>query len=217
MNTDRPKIVLLYQSLLGIYGDHGNAVVLTKRLQWRGIDAELVTVEPGQKVPTDGAVYLLGGGEDTAQITAVRELKADGGLFTALDDGAMLFAVCAGYQICGRSFTIGARDEVIAGLGLLDAETRRGPERAVGEVLHIWTQPLAAVEVGWGNGNHRDEGAVQGRVIGTYPHGPVLARNPQLADHVLEIALGRHLEPLDLPEITALRQRRIDAARTGRP
>ena len=242
MNTDRPKIILLYQSLLGIYGDHGNAVVLTKRLQWRGIDAELVTVEPGQKVPTDGAIYLLGGGEDTAQITAVRELKADGGLFTALDDGAMLFAVCAGYQICGKSFTIGARDEVIAGLGLLDAETRRGPERAVGEVLHIWTQPdgntcpitgfenhggwtelgsdakpLAAVEVGWGNGNRRGEGAVQGRVIGTYPHGPVLARNPQLADHVLEIALGRHLEPLDLPEITALRQRRIDAARTGRP
>ena len=96
MNIDRPKIVLLYQSLLGIYGDHGNAVVLTKRLQWRGIDAELLIVEPGQPVPTDGAVYLLGGGEDTAQITAVLELEADGGLFTALDDGAMLFAVCAG-------------------------------------------------------------------------------------------------------------------------
>lgn len=60
MNIDRPKIVLLYQSLLGIYGDHGNAVVLTKRLQWRGIDAELLIVEPGQPVPTDGAVYLLG-------------------------------------------------------------------------------------------------------------------------------------------------------------
>ena len=56
MNIDRPKIVLLYQSLLGIYGDHGNAVVLTKRLQWRGIDAELLIVEPGQPVPTDGAV-----------------------------------------------------------------------------------------------------------------------------------------------------------------
>ena len=121
MNTDHPKIVLLYQSLLGIYGDHGNAVVLTKRLQWRGIDAELLTVEPGQPVPTDGAVYLLGGGEDTAQITAVQELEADGGLFTALDDGAMLFAVCAGYQICGKSFTIGARDEAVKGLGLLDA------------------------------------------------------------------------------------------------
>jgi len=88
MNTDHPKIVLLYQSLLGIYGDHGNAVVLTTRLQWRGIDAELLTVAPGQPVPTDGAVYLLGGGEDTAQITAVQELEADGGLFTALDDGA---------------------------------------------------------------------------------------------------------------------------------
>ncbi|MBD4656594.1 glutamine amidotransferase, partial [Xanthomonas citri pv. citri] len=73
-----------------------------------------------------------------------------------------------------------------------------------------------AVESGWGNGNRRDEGAVQGRVIGTYPHGPVLVRNPQLADHVLEMALGRRLEPLDIPEMTALRQRRIEAVRTDR-
>ena len=85
-----------------------------------------------------------------------------------------------------------------------------------------WTElgsdakPLAAVESGWGNGNRRDEGAVQGRVIGTYPHGPVLVRNPQLADHVLEMALGSRLEPLDIPEITALRQRRIEAVRTDR-
>lgn len=242
MNPDHPKIVLLYQSLLGIYGDHGNAVVLLKRLQWRGFDAELVTVEPGQPVPTDGAVYLLGGGEDTAQITAVKELRADGGLFTALDSGAVLLAVCAGYQICGRTFTIGARDEVIEGLGLIDAQTRRGPQRAVGEVLHHWTRPdgttslitgfenhggwttlgsdatpLATVELGWGNGDRRHEGAVQGHVVATYPHGPVLARNPDLADHLLSTALDRPLEPLDRPEIEALRRRRIDAVRARRP
>lgn len=239
MTHDRPTIVLLYQSLLGIYGDHGNAVVLTQRLRWRGIDADLVSVEPGQPVPTDGTVYLLGGGEDTAQVTAARSLRADGGLFTALDRGAVLLAVCAGYQICGRSFTIGARDEVVEGLGLLDVETRRGPERAVGEVLHHWRRPdgstslvtgfenhggwttlgtdatpLATVEHGWGNGDRHLEGAVQGRVIGTYPHGPVLARNPELADHVLSLALGRDLEPLDRPEIEALHRRRIEAVRS---
>ncbi len=62
------KIVVVYQSLLGIYGDRGNAMVLVKRLVWRGIDAELIMVEPGDPVPDDGLIYLLGGGEDWAQI-----------------------------------------------------------------------------------------------------------------------------------------------------
>lgn len=216
------KIVLVYQSLLGIYGDQGNSKVLAKRLQWRGLDAEVVVIEPGTPLPTDGLVYLLGGGEDAAQTTAVRELTSDGGLFTALDAGAALLAVCAGYQICGRTFTIGANEEVREGLGLLDVETRRGPTRAVGEILTRWTKPdgseslltgfenhggytflgsdaapLARVEVGVGNAGDGTEGAVQGRVIGTYPHGPVLARNPELADHILELALGHTLDPLE--------------------
>ncbi len=219
------KIVVVYQSLLGIYGDQGNAKVLHKRLQWRGIDSEVVFVEPGQEVPADGAVYLLGGGEDNAQTTAVRELKADGNLFRGLDAGGVLFAVCAGYQICGQTFTIGENDEVRDGLGLLDVTTRRGPKRAVGEILTRWTKPdgstspitgfenhggwttlgpgarpLAQVEAGIGNANDCTEGAVQGRVIGTYPHGPVLARNPELADWVLSLALDRELEPLPGPQ-----------------
>ncbi|WP_282005302.1 type 1 glutamine amidotransferase [Propioniciclava sinopodophylli] len=218
------KIVVVYQSLLGIYGDQGNSRVLAKRLEWRGIDAEVVFVEPGTPIPDDGAIYLLGGGEDAAQTAAVRELKADGGLFRALDLGAVLFAVCAGYQICGHSFTIGENDEVREGLGLLDVTTVRGPERAVGEVLTRWKRPsggeyvltgfenhggyttlgpdatpLARVEVGLGNNGDGTEGAVSasGRVIGTYPHGPVLARNPELADHLLELALGHELGPLE--------------------
>lgn len=97
------KIVVVYQSLLGIYGDRGNGMVLAKRLSWRGIASELIMVEPGQPVPTNGAVYLLGGGEDQAQIAAVDALRADGGLFRALDDGAVLFSVCAGYQILGTA------------------------------------------------------------------------------------------------------------------
>jgi hypothetical protein len=232
------EIVLVYQSLLGIYGDRGNAMVLRQRLAWRGIDAVLTEVEPGDTVPATGAVYLLGGGEDAAQVSAVKGLKADGHIFEAVERGAVLFAVCAGYQIVGNTFTVGEQDDVIDGLGLLDVTTRRGTERAVGEILSTWTRPdgteslitgfenhggfttlgekatpLARVEIGIGNANDGTEGAVQGKVIGTYPHGPVLARNPQLADHLLELALERELDPLPRPELDELRRQRLAAVR----
>ncbi|WP_367342817.1 type 1 glutamine amidotransferase [Propionibacterium sp.] len=236
------KIVVVYQSLLGIYGDRGNGMVLAKRLSWRGIASELIMVEPGQPVPTDGAVYLLGGGEDQAQIAAVDALRADGGLFRALDDGAVLFSVCAGYQILGNSFTVGDDDTVIEGLGLLDVDTRRGPVRAVGEVLSHWTTPegddylltgfenhggyttlgpkaapFARVELGVGNRGDGTDGAVQGRVMGIYPHGPLLPRNPLLADYLLGVALDRRLEPLPNEqvndELATLRHQRINVVR----
>ncbi|HET9650019.1 MAG TPA: glutamine amidotransferase [Microlunatus sp.] len=232
------EVVLIYQSLLGIYGDRGNATVLMKRLAWRGFAPRLSVVEPGDPLPDTAHVYLLGGGEDAAQVTAVRELTRDGGLHRARDRGAVVFAVCAGYQIIGNSFTVGDRDEVITGLGLLDVTTTRGPVRAVGEILSRWrghdgddalltgfenhggytvlgpgAEPLADVEVGVGNCNDGTEGAVNGTVIGTYPHGPVLVRNPALADHVLSTALGRELDPLPRPELTELRRQRLAAAR----
>ncbi|CAI9407642.1 type 1 glutamine amidotransferase [Aestuariimicrobium sp. T2.26MG-19.2B] len=235
------KLVLVYQSLLGIYGDRGNATVLAKRLEWRGIDHQLLVVEPGEEVPADGHVYLLGGGEDLAQISAVKALRADGNLFRAVEAGAALFAVCAGYQICGTSFTVGDHDQVIEGLGLLDVSTRRGPIRAVGEILTRWQRqdgtsyeltgfenhgghttlgadavPLARVEVGVGNNGDGTEGTQQGTVIGTYPHGPVLARNPELADHVLRLGTGLDLDPLAVPEVDELRRQRIAAVRAGR-
>ena len=235
------EIVLVYQSLLGIYGDRGNALVLRQRLAWRGIDAVLTEVEPGDPIPPDGAVYLLGGGEDAAQVSAVRYILEDGNLLRAVDAGAVLFAVCAGYQIVGNSFTIGERDEVIEGLGLLDVTTRRGTVRAVGETLSRWTRPdgseslitcfenhggfttlgeqarpLAFVEVGVGNANDGTEGAVQGRVIGAYPHGPILARNPDLAAHLLEVALDRRLDPLPNAELDELRRQRVAAVRRAR-
>ena len=234
----RVEVVLIYQSLLGLYGDRGNATVLMKRLAWRGYEPVLTTVEPDNALPDTGHVYLLGGGEDAAQVSAVRALKADGGLHRAVDRGAVVLAVCAGYQIVGNSFTVGYQDQVISGLGLLDVTTTRGPVRAVGETISRWNgrdgndrwltgfenhggytrlgrgvKPLATVEIGVGNCNDGTEGAVAGTVIGTYPHGPVLARNPALADHILQLALGHELPPLVHPEINKLRRQRLARVR----
>ncbi len=238
MTGDRVDVVLVYQSLLGIYGDRGNATVLMKRLAWRGFDPVLTVVEPGDRLPDNGQVYLLGGGEDSAQTSAVRALQVDGGLHRAVDRGAALLAVCAGYQIAGQSFTVGDNEEAIEGLGLLDVTSTRGPVRAVGEILSRWVgvdgddqwitgfenhggytrlgpaaKPLALVEYGIGNCADGTEGAVTGTVIGSYPHGPLLARNPALADHVLELALGTTLKPLIRPEVTELRRQRLAAVR----
>jgi CobQ-like glutamine amidotransferase family enzyme len=247
MVGERVEVVLIYQSLLGIYGDRGNASVLVKRLAWRGFDPVLTVVEPGDPLPDSGKVYLLGGGEDAAQISAVRALQADGGLHRAVDRGAAVLAVCAGYQIVGRSFTVGDNDDLIEGLGLLDVTTTRGPVRAVGEILSRWqpdvndgqqtvvdgedvwltgfenhggytrlgpdAKPLASVATGVGNCDDGTEGAVSGTVIGTYPHGPLLARNPALADYVLELALDRRLQPLPIPEVAELRRQRLAAVR----
>ncbi len=232
------QVVLIYQSLLGIYGDRGNATVLMQRLAWRGYSPTLTVVEPGDQVPDSAQVYLLGGGEDAAQVSAVNALISDGGLHRGVERGAAVLAVCAGYQIAGRTFTVGERDAEIAGLGLLDVTTTRGPRRAVGEILSRWidrdgderwltgfenhggytrlgpdASPLADVEIGVGNCDDGTEGAVQGKVIGTYPHGPVLARNPALADHVLELALDEPLKPLRRPEIVELRRQRLAAVR----
>jgi lipid II isoglutaminyl synthase (glutamine-hydrolysing) len=234
----RVEVVLIYQSLLGLYGDRGNATVLIRRLAWRGYGPVLTAVEPGQPLPDTGDVYLLGGGEDAAQVSAVRALKTDGGLYRAVDRGAAVLAVCAGYQIVGNNFTVGYQDEVISGLGLLDVTTTRGPVRAVGEIISRWNgrdgndqwlsgfenhggytrlgrgvKPLATVEIGVGNCNDGTEGAVAGTVIGTYPHGPILARNPALADHILELALGHELEPLEHSEINKLRRQRLARVR----
>jgi lipid II isoglutaminyl synthase (glutamine-hydrolysing) len=234
----RVEVVLIYQSLLGLYGDRGNATVLMRRLAWRGYEPVLTAVEPGQPLPDTGDVYLLGGGEDAAQVSAVRALKTDGGLYRAVDRGAAVLAVCAGYQIVGNNFTVGYQDEVISGLGLLDVTTTRGPVRAVGEIISRWNgregndqwltgfenhggytrlgrgvKPLATVEIGVGNCNDGTEGAVAGTVIGTYPHGPILARNPALADHVLELALGHELEALEHSEINKLRRQRLARVR----
>jgi CobQ-like glutamine amidotransferase family enzyme len=208
--------------------------VLAQRLRWRGIAAETVDVEIDQPLPAEADVYVLGGGEDTAQTLAVSRL-ADGALARAAAAGKPVFAVCAGFQILGTTFLDG-RGDVHPGLGLIDATTDRLPgTRAVGELLGRplalgltepltgyenhggrttlgpAAQPLAEVRAGVGNGNGVD-GAVQGSVGASYLHGPALARNPALADWLLEKVVGP-LDAIDDSEEQELRRERLAAVR----
>jgi CobQ-like glutamine amidotransferase family enzyme len=226
------RIALVFPELLGTYGDGGNAIVLAQRLRWRGLPADIVRVGVEDALPPDCDLYVLGGGEDAPQTFATARL-GELGFTSAVADGAVVFAVCAGFQILGRSFT-GSDGAQQAGLGLIDCTTRPKGVRQIGELvvepsgldLPLLTgfenhggitelgedaSPLGRVRVGHGNGTGGVEGVVSGRVVGTYLHGPALARNPALADLLLSWVVGA-LEPLDDPIIERLRAERLRAA-----
>jgi CobQ-like glutamine amidotransferase family enzyme len=236
-------VALLFPDLLGTYGDSGNAVILARRLAWRGIRAEVLTVRSGDAVPEGCQVYVVGGGEDLPQALAARQLgpKGAGALSRAVDGGAAVLAVCAGLQILGEKFS-GSDGGDVDGVGLLDCVTRPGTgPRAVGEIvvepqpelglptmtgyenhsgrttIGSGASPVGRVRVGVGNGDGSGcDGVWAGRVFGTYLHGPVLARNPAVADLILSWAVG-HLDPLDDTESQALRSERLVAAAGSRP
>ena len=232
------RLVWIYPDLLSTYGDRGNVLVLERRARLRGLPVELLEVNSDQRVPPDGHIYLMGGGEDLPQTLATRRLQADGGLHQAERQGAVLFAVCAGYQMLGVEFG-GADDQAVAGLGLLDIRSGRGERRAVGEIvadvdpalnvpvlsgfenhqgvtrLGPRVRPLARTTLGVGNGDGT-EGAYAGRVLGTYLHGPALVRNPGLADLLLSWVVGP-LPPLppQAEELAVrLREERLAAVAT---
>src|SRR6266700_5877517 len=189
------RLVWVYPDLLSTYGDRGNLLVLARRARLRGFGVEIAEVNSDQRVPMDGDIYLLGGGEDLPQILAARRLAAGGGLAAAAARGAVIFAVCAGYQIVGTEFG-GVEGEPVSGLGLLDIRSGRGERRGVGEITADVDPALGAGRLtGVGNGDGT-EGAYAGRMAGSYLHGPALVRNPGLADMLLGWVVGP-LPPVD--------------------
>jgi CobQ-like glutamine amidotransferase family enzyme len=228
------RIVWIYPDLLSTYGDRGNLLILAHRAKRRGIPAETFEVRSDQPMPSTADIYLIGGGEDGPQALAAQRLLADGGLHRAVNQGAAVLAVCAGYQLFGSSFFAkGARCQ---GLGLLDITSDRGETRAVGEVrgdidqrlglppltgfenhggrTHLGSSvaPLARVTAGIGN-DGQTEGAWHGKILGTYAHGPALARNPAIADLLLRWATGADsLGDLDDTWPAQLRAERLAAA-----
>lgn len=240
MFSDSLRIVWVYPDLLSTYGDRGNALILASRAQRRGYPVEVLEVRSDQPLPATADIYLVGGGEDGPQALGAQRLIADGGLHRAVAQGSVVFGVCAGYQILGSSFF--AKGTKYAGLELLDLSSDRGPSRAIGELAgnidprlglpplsgfenhggrtHLGPEvaPLAQVTAGIGN-DTRTEGAWRGKLLGTYSHGPALARNPALADLLLRWAVGvNQLPPLDDTWSDRLRaERHAAVAAAARP
>lgn len=211
----RLKLVHLYPRELNIYADRGNLAVMRQRAAWRDIALDVVDVGHGDALPLDGHIFYLGGGQDRDQAAVAEDLARVKGreLVARVDDGAVMFAVCGGYQLAGHGYT-GVDGERMSGIGVLDADTVAEPGRLIGDIvieaeLDGDTHTVVGFEnhagrtrlgpdarpfgrVVTGNGNNADdgtEGATRDHAIGTYLHGPLLPKNPWLADRLLEWAV----------------------------
>lgn len=236
MSESNLRIGLVFPELLGTYGDRGNALVLLQRARWRGIDAEIVEIGASEAIPDSLDIYLLGGGEDAPQMAASEGLRASAAaLGRARTSGAVVLAICAGFQLIGTTY-VDADGTVLDGLGLVDAETRSGAPRCIGEcvvepdasldlplvtgfenhggrtTLGSDVRAFGRVVAGQGNAVDGVDGALGERLIGTYLHGPVLPRNVALADRLLGWVVEAPLATLDDGLEERLRADRIDDA-----
>ncbi len=225
MAERRLRVAHLYPELLNLYGDSGNILVLRKRLEWRHLGCTAHEVHMGERASLTGIdLVFIGGGSDREQRIVCDELQRQRSELAAfVEDGGVLLAVCGGYQLLGHSYLMG--NEEVRGLSLVDLYTDRGSPRLIGNVMvesRIAPQPIVGYEnhggrthlgarveplgrVLFGNGNDGksgQEGCLYRNVVGTYVHGPLLPKNPCMADWLLSRALERRgdtgeLEPLD--------------------
>ena len=213
-------IAHLFPDLLNLYGDGGNVRILEQRLRWRGIPVEVKRVNHGEAVDLSGVdLVMLGGGPDREQRLASDELMGMRDQLRAyVEDGGVLLAICGGYQILGHEWLLG--DEVVKGLGIVDMTTERasggsgdrlidnivltsplakrpvvGYENHAGRThLGAGVEPFGSVASATGHGNNdadKQDGVRYKNVVGTYLHGPLLAKNPEVADDLLARALDR--------------------------
>lgn len=222
----------LYPEYLNIYADRGNIAVFARRAALRGHELEVTPISVGNDVrPGEHDLLYIGGGQDREQALIAPDLVGKGAaLIDAVESGAALLAVCGGYQLLGRGYR-GRHGDAMPGIGLFPHDTVAGERRMIGDVLletelvpgerrtiagfenHAGrtrldpgAEPLGRVVAGFGNdGESGYEGARVGRALGTYLHGPLLPRNPWLADWLLSQALahasGGEAPPLDpLPD-----------------
>ena len=233
-------IVHLFPELLNLYGDGGNVIALTRRLQWRGLPVEVREIGMGDAMDFSQAdIVFIGGGADREQMIVKDAMVARKSELSAyVADGGVLLAVCGGYQFLGHSYAMD--DVVVEGLGVIDMETVRGEGRLIGNAViqsDICDAPIVGFENHGGrttlgpdakplgrvlgktfgnNGEDGFEGVHQGNLIGTYLHGPLLPKNPQVADYLIARAFDRRgdaLELVSLDDAVELEANRVMAER----
>ena len=195
---------------MNIYGDHGNVLILRRRAEWHGYTVNVIEYNPGDTFPHDADIIVGGGGQDSGQDIIQADLMANGSALRALaDSGTPMLLICGLYQLFGKYFKT-QDGHIIKGIGLLDVETVAGPERLIGNIITHSKQfgtilgyenhsgqttlgenvePLGKIVRGAGNNGQDDyEGARYRNVIGSYLHGSLLPKNPDIADWLIEQA-----------------------------
>ena len=223
------KICHMYNDVLNLYGDRGNVLCMQKRLHWRGIDTEIVKLPVGEFASlADCDIVFIGGGQDFEQEVLLDDLHRgkDSEIKAAMEDGVSFLTICGGYQMMGNYYetydhvrcdfigavdlhTVGSKQRMIGNYKFQCSDSMGGSvvagfENHSGKTwLGSGVEPLGKVLAGFGNnGEDGTEGVHYKNLIGTYSHGPLLPKNPELCDRILLTALSRkygvtELEKLD--------------------
>ncbi len=221
------NIVHLYPDLLNLYGDKGNIECLQKRLMWRNIGAEVskCTMADNSIDFENADIIFLGGGSDHEQeLVCAQLMEKKGEITDFIENGGTFIALCGGCELLGKYFL--TPDKKIEGLGILDITTdsTKTNNRLIGDIIIEHEQlgkivgfenhsgrmeinshsPLGRVITGFGNNENGEfEGVIYKNLVGTYLHGPLLPKNPNLCDFILTKALKHKysdfsaLPPLD--------------------
>lgn len=228
MSAPELRICHLYPELMNIYGDRGNVIALVQRCRWRGYEAVVKEVGPGDLLdPREHDLYFVGGGQDREQVLVCEDLGREKGaaLREGVENGAALLSICGGYQLLGDRF-LAYTGEDLPGISLFDVKTVGGGTRLVGNAavacelagaegmlvgfenhsgrsyLGPGCRPLGTVVAGCGNnGVDGREGCVYKAAVGTYLHGSLLPKNPRLADWLILQALRRRHDIEELPAL----------------
>ncbi len=217
-------IQFLYPNEMNTYGDRGNILTLTKRLQWRGYEPVLHYHHPGKALPKEIDLVFGGGGQDSAQSEIQKDILAIGAKLKELSEsGVPMLVICGTYQLFGHRF-ITHENQEIKGIGIFNLETRATKHRLIGNLAaeadefgvlygfenhsgqtYLAEGQPALGKVIRGNGNNdkdKLEGARIRNTFGTYMHGPVLPLNPAFADGLISLAVrmaqgDEELKPLN--------------------
>lgn len=222
------KICHLYPDILNLYGDRGNIICMSKRMEWRGIEAEVTGISVGDPLNyEDYDIFFIGGGQDFEQEVLLLDLASGKAqeITRAIEDEKVFLAICGGYQMLGQYYKTwdGKQCDFI---GALDLYTVGEKERMIGNYMYQCgpedeelvvvgfenhsgktylgskVRPMGRVLSGFGNnGKDKTEGARYKNVFATYSHGPLLPKNPKLADLILKTALVRKYPGIDLAEL----------------
>jgi CobQ-like glutamine amidotransferase family enzyme len=217
-------IAHLYPDLMNLYGDRGNLICLRKRLEWMGYRCKIKNLGIGDEWAFDNVDMLfMGGGSDREQGLVYDDLRRKKEeLWREIKAGFPVLFICGSYQLLG-SYYLTSLGFKMEGLNYFDFYTEGGPKRLIGNILtevknndgtyqvigfenhsgytyfsDAALRPWGKVLKGYGNnGKDRTEGIIFNNLIGTYLHGPLLPKNPAIADFFIQAMATRKGITLD--------------------